>query len=97
MSSLGDEHREWIEHTLSEPSGGSLDDIGRQIEAREVLDWALARLTPEDRMVLELVYMEGLSVRETADLLGWSTANVKIRSFRSRNKLRKLLKNAGRK
>jgi len=97
MSSLGDEHREWIEHTLSEPSGGSLDDIGRQIEAREVLDWALARLTPEDRMVLELVYMEGLSVREAADLLGWSTANVKIRSFRSRNRLRKLLKDAGRK
>jgi RNA polymerase sigma-70 factor (ECF subfamily) len=97
MSSLGDQHREWIEHTLSEPSGGSLDDIGSQIEAREVLDWALARLTPEDRMVLKLVYMEGLSVRETADLLGWSTANVKIRSFRSRNRLRKLLKDAGRK
>jgi len=45
----------------------------------------------EDRMVLELVYMEELSIREVADLLGWSTANVKIRSFRSRAKMRKLL------
>lgn len=97
MSSLGDEHREWIERVQVEASGGSIDDIGREIEAREVLDWALARLSPEDRMVLELVYMEGLSVREVADLLGWSTANVKIRSFRSRRKLHKLLKDAGRK
>jgi RNA polymerase sigma-70 factor (ECF subfamily) len=47
-------------------------------------------------MVLELVYLEGLSVREVADLLGWSTANVKIRSFRSRRKLHKLLEDAGR-
>jgi len=95
MSSLGDEHRQWIERTLAEPSGGSIDDIGREIEAREVLNWALSKLTPEDRMVLELVYMEGMSVREVAGLLGWSAANVKIRSFRSRNKLRKLLKEAG--
>jgi RNA polymerase sigma-70 factor (ECF subfamily) len=97
MSSLGDEHREWLEQVAAEPAGGSLDDIGRQVEAREVLDWALARLSPEDRMVLELVYMEGLSVREVADILGWSVANVKIRSFRSRRKLHKLLKDAGRK
>ncbi len=96
MSSLGDGHREWVERAAADPSGGSIDDIGREVEAREVLDWALARLSPEDRMVLELVYLEGLSVREVADLLGWSTANVKIRSFRSRRKLHKLLSDAGR-
>jgi RNA polymerase sigma-70 factor, ECF subfamily len=97
MSSLGDEHREWIERAASELSDTSPDDIGRQAEAREVVAWALARLSPEDRMVLELVYMEGLTVREVADLLGWSMANVKIRSFRSRKKLHKLLRNAGKK
>jgi RNA polymerase sigma-70 factor (ECF subfamily) len=45
-------------------------------------------------MVLELVYLEGYSLRETADLLGWSIANVKVRSFRSRKKLHKLLTQA---
>lgn len=94
MSAFGDEHREWLERAASETA--SMDDIARQAEAREVLDWALSRLSPGDRMVLELVYMEGLSVREAADLLGLSTANVKIRSFRSRRKLHKLLKDAGR-
>lgn len=94
MSSLGDEHREWLDRAASESV--SIEDVARQAEAREVLDYALSRLSAEDRMVLELVYMEGLSVREVADLLGWSTANVKIRSFRSRKKLRRLLKDAGR-
>ncbi|OPY74132.1 MAG: ECF RNA polymerase sigma-E factor [Syntrophorhabdus sp. PtaU1.Bin002] len=92
ISSLGEEHQEWLERVLSDGPGGSLEEIGAATEARDLLNWALGKLTPEDRMVLELVYMEGLSVREVANLLGWSTANVKIRSFRSRAKLHKLLK-----
>lgn len=94
MSSLGDEHREWLDRVASERV--SVEDIASRAEAREVLDYALSKLSPEDRMVLELVYMEGLSVREVADLLGWSSANVKIRSFRSRKKLHKLLNDLGR-
>jgi RNA polymerase sigma-70 factor (ECF subfamily) len=46
-------------------------------------------------MVIELVYLEELSVKEAADLLGWSVANVKVRSFRSRKKLENLLKRQG--
>jgi RNA polymerase sigma-70 factor, ECF subfamily len=90
MSSLGDEHRAWLERADSETA--TIEDIAREAEAREVLDYALSTLSPEDRMVLTLVYMEGLSVREVADLLGFSAANVKVRSFRSRRKLQKLLK-----
>jgi RNA polymerase sigma-70 factor (ECF subfamily) len=62
------------------------------MEAREILNWALGKLSAGDRMVLELVYLEGLSVQETAELLGWSKANVKVRSFRARMKLEKLLR-----
>ena len=67
---------------------------GEQQEAREVLDWALNKLSAEDRMVIELVYLEGLSGKEAAELLGWSVTNVKVRSFRSRKKLQKLLMKA---
>jgi RNA polymerase sigma-70 factor (ECF subfamily) len=91
MSSLTEEHQEWLEKVLSNRSGQSFDDKASQREARELLDWALDRLSPGDRMVLELVYLEGLSGREAADLLGWSVANVKVRSLRARRKLRNLL------
>jgi RNA polymerase sigma-70 factor (ECF subfamily) len=91
MSSLAEEHQEWLEKILSNRSGQSFDDKASQREARELLDWALDRLSPGDRMVLELVYLEGLSGREAADLLGWTVANVKVRSLRARRKLRNLL------
>ena len=91
MSSLTEEHQEWLEKVVSNRSGQSFDDKDSQKKAVELLDWALNRLSPEDRMVLELVYLEGLSGREAADLLGWSVANVKVRSLRARRKLRNLL------
>ena len=91
MSSLAEEHQEWLEKVVSNRSGQSFDDRNSQKKARELLDWALDRLSPGDRMVLELVYLEGLSGREAADLLGWSVANVKVRSLRARRKLRDLL------
>ena len=91
MSSLGEKHQTWLEEVISEGSGQSLEEKGSQQEAREILDWALGKLSVEDRMVLELIYLEGLSGKEAADLLGWSLANVKVRSFRSRRKLQGLL------
>jgi RNA polymerase sigma-70 factor (ECF subfamily) len=91
MSDLTDSHQGWLEKTLSNQSNKSFHEKGREKEARELLDWALSRLSVKDRMVIELVYLEGLSVKEAAGLLGWSLSNVKVRSFRSRKKLEKIL------
>ncbi len=94
MSDLTESHREWLEASISDESDQSFEDHGRQKEAREVLDWALGKLSPEDRMVFELVYLEGLTGKEAANLLGWSVANVKVRSFRCRKKLKACLSDA---
>ena len=91
MSSLTQEHQRWLEEVISDESEHALEEKGSQKAARELLDWALGKLSAEDRTVLELVYLEGLSGKEAADALGWSVANVKVRSFRSRRKLKKLL------
>ena len=92
MSSLSEKHQVWLEQAISNRSSQTFEERGSQQKAREILDWALDRLSAEDRMVLELVYLQGYSVRETAELLGFSTASVKVRSFRSRKKLHKLIK-----
>ena len=91
MGSLSEKHQNWLEQVVSDQSGQSVHEKGFQNEARELLDWALGKLSAKDRIVLELVYLEGLSGKETADLLGWSVTNVKVRSFRSRKKLEKIL------
>lgn len=91
MSSLSEKQQTWLEEALSEASAQSFHQKGLEKEAKEILDWALDGLSAEDRMVVELVHLEDHSVKEAARLLGWSTANVKVRSFRSRKKLRHLI------
>ena len=91
MSALNEKHAQWLEEVISQRPEEAPDEREPQMEAREILNWALGKLSAEDRMVLELVYLEGRSVQEAAELLGWSKANVKVRSFRARMKLEKLL------
>jgi len=92
MSELTEKHQKWLEEVISDQPEMPSSSVDAQKEATELLDWALGKLSAEDRLVLELIYLEGLSGKEASDLLGWSIANVKVRAFRSRNKLRKLLK-----
>lgn len=91
MSALTENHQEWLDQVSSSQSIQALAENAKKKEAREFLGFLLDKLTPEDRMVLEMVYLEELSEKETADLLGWSLANVKIRAYRSRQKLKKIL------
>ena len=91
VSALSDDHMRWIEQTLSSRSDRQFrDEVARQ-EATDVLEWALAQLSPENRAVLTLVHLDGYSVREAANLLGWSLVNVKVRAHRARQALRALL------
>lgn len=91
MSSLTEDEQRWLERDVSDQSRGEPYEQVSRNEAQELLDWALDRLSPEERMVLELVHLEGYSAREAGKMLGWSTANVKVRAFRSRKKLRSLV------
>ena len=91
MSSLTENQENLLEKIISDQSGQAFAERWSQKEAEEILNYALNRLSAEDRTVLELVYLEGYSAKEAADLLGWSLANVKIRAFRSRKKLQSLL------
>jgi RNA polymerase sigma-70 factor, ECF subfamily len=58
---------------------------------RDLANKLLARLSAEDRIVLVLLDVEGLSVAEIGYVVGWSSAKVKIRAFRARNELRRIL------
>jgi RNA polymerase sigma-70 factor (ECF subfamily) len=91
MNSLTEKQRGWLENTISDDSALELYEKGLQKEASDLLEWALCRLSAEDRMVMELVYLEGYSGKKAAELLGWSVSNVKVRSFRLKKKLKAIL------
>lgn len=63
---------------------GSQESTESRLDCRRLL----ARLSPKDRLVLTLLYMEGCSVQETAARSGLSAANVRVRAFRAKARLR---------
>jgi RNA polymerase sigma-70 factor, ECF subfamily len=60
-------------------------------ELRAILDDAISRLPELQRLVFVLRDVQGLSVRETAEVLELSEGNVKVRLLRARLALRELL------
>lgn len=59
--------------------------------ARELVDKLLERLAPADRLVLQLLHLEGRSVEEVRERTGWGASMIKVRAFRARRKLKKHL------
>jgi RNA polymerase sigma-70 factor, ECF subfamily len=69
----------------------SPEELVQRNETRRLLDEALAQLDEKYRIVFLLRDVEGLSVRETAEALGLSEANIKVRLLRARLQLREHL------
>lgn len=72
----------------------SPEELLHSQEVQDLLDDALARLDEKYRIVFLLRDVEGMSVKETADAIGLSEANVKVRLLRARLQLRELLTRA---
>ena len=59
--------------------------------AREVLAWAMRHLRADEQLILTLCEIEERPVREVSELTGWSESNVKVRAFRARQALKRIL------
>jgi RNA polymerase sigma-70 factor (ECF subfamily) len=82
-------HPEYIADWRSVP-----DLLAGREETKQLIDRALASLDEKYRMVFLLRDVEGLSVRETAEALRVSEANIKVRLLRARLQLREQLTRA---
>ncbi|HEY1921815.1 MAG TPA: RNA polymerase sigma factor [Tepidisphaeraceae bacterium] len=69
------------------PPSGTTDAA----EAAETLHRLLALLPPTDRLVLTFMYFEDCNISQIAERTGWNAAMVKMRLYRARNRLRKII------
>jgi RNA polymerase sigma-70 factor (ECF subfamily) len=60
-------------------------------EAHELLSWAMAKLSPDERVVVTLLELEEKTVREVSELTSWSEGNVRVRAHRARKALKRIL------
>ena len=67
-------------------------NVETDLASRDLATKLLSRLSPEDRLVLTLLDVEGFSVAEIAAVTNWSISKVKVRAHRARAHLRRILK-----
>lgn len=93
------------ESAFEELSEGDTISIGRSVHAldagadiestaisRDLVGKLMSRISAEDRLVLVMLYVEGMSVSEISAMTKWSQSKVKVRMHRARASLRRILK-----
>ncbi len=72
-------------------AGASVGQSADQVAWRETISWALEQLPAEQREAFLLKHVEELSYEEMQDLTGTRVPALKMRVFRAREELRRLL------
>lgn len=88
---LSNEAQTWLDRAGEAQSQEIFDRQTSQQATRELLAYALERLSAEDRTLVTLLHLEERSVREVAQLMAWSQMNVKVRAYRARRHMRRII------
>lgn len=91
FSDLTEQENNWLERFCSQPESASEEAEA----ARQLVQRLLEQLSPPARLVITLLEIEERSVKEISQLTGWSVSLVKVRAFRARAEMRKLLAKLG--
>src|SRR5689334_21707353 len=87
FSELTEPEDDWLERFVHQPEAASENAAA----ARQLVERVLRQLTPAARLVITLLEIEDRSVKEISKLTGWSVPLVKVRAFRARAEMRKVL------
>lgn len=91
FSDISEPENDWLERFAAEPGNAPEDaDAARTLVAK-----LMDSLTPKARLVIQLLEIEEKSVKQIAELTGWSVPLVKVRAFRARAEMRKQLARLG--
>jgi len=87
FSELTEDEGDWLERFVKDPGGAD----EHADAARQLVNRVLEQLSPPARLVITLLEIEDRSVKEIAKLTGWSVPLVKVRAFRARAEMKKIL------
>jgi RNA polymerase sigma-70 factor, ECF subfamily len=77
---------------LVELTADNMRSAEHELLDRDLAEKLLSKVGDEDRAVLHMLYAEEMSVAEIAEVTGWSQSKVKIKAWRARNVLRRVLR-----
>lgn len=92
FSDLSESEQGWLDRHAAQPDSGEESASA----ARLLIERVLEQLPASARLVITLLELEDRSIKEIADLTGWSLPLVKVRAFRARALMRKALEKIAR-
>jgi RNA polymerase sigma-70 factor (ECF subfamily) len=87
FSELTGPEEDWLDRFATQPEAAD----EQAAAARQLVERVLQQLSPPARLVITLLEIEDRSVKEISALTGWSVSLVKVRAFRARAEMRKVL------
>lgn len=87
FSELSEPENDWLERFVTAPETATDNADAAKLLIGRVME----KLSPSARLVITLLEIEDRSVKEIAALTGWSVPLVKVRAFRARAEMRKIL------
>jgi RNA polymerase sigma-70 factor (ECF subfamily) len=94
---LTEDENPWLEQKINQSSETHQPSVEDNLIAADLAEKLLDTLSADDRTALTLIDGEELSVKEVANLTGWSQSKVKIRAMRARQRMRQAVENLFRK
>jgi RNA polymerase sigma-70 factor (ECF subfamily) len=91
VSDLTEDESNWLDEKLSDVAAELHRSSERKLVAADLADRVLGILSPEDRLAVTLIDGEDASIKEVAEMTGWSESKVKVRAFRARRKIREAM------
>ncbi|MCW5558820.1 MAG: RNA polymerase sigma factor [Verrucomicrobiae bacterium] len=89
VTELAPEETDWLERHAAASEGPSDSDTAAA--ARLLVSQILEQMSPANRLIITLLELEERSVKEISELTGWSLSLVKVRAFRARAEMRRLI------
>jgi RNA polymerase sigma-70 factor, ECF subfamily len=87
FSEISEPEDNWLERFAAAPESAS----EHAEAAKQLIDRVLEQMSPAGKLIITLLEIEDRSVKEIAQLTGWSVPLVKVRAFRARAEMRKIL------
>ncbi len=87
VSDLTDDESGWLDQQFAETTGS----VENHLVAADLADRLLGTLSLEDQQALLMIDGENASIKEVAEVTGWSESKVKVRAFRARKKIREAM------
>lgn len=85
---LSEDESDWLDKNLSAVALERHESAERSMVAADLAGRVMEGLSADDQLVLTLVDGEDASVKDVAELTGWSESKVKVQTFRARRRMR---------